>query len=478
MAIDLPNTNLNFLDLETTGFSAKGDRIIEIYSTKVRNGIVLDTFHTLVNPQITFPRDVIYLMAVPVAELYSSPTFDEISTKLMAFLEDDIIIAHNARFDIGFLRSEFAKVGMSFKNKYCCTVKVSRILYPEYKRHGLSNIIERLAIDDELISGSHSTRHRADYDTEVMKAFFYQSINKFGIEKFSKVFDLAIKDKVIPTNMTKTRKSKSKLDFDFENVTNGPGVYMFYDEQNFPLYIGMSNNLKRRIYDHLYSTTTYQKDYDIANQVKNIKIIETAGVLGAKLREAILIKSLKPAYNKRLKNTQESSKYIIEINASGYFCLTKNKKDAVNILDAENAIDLIGKEKFIKLTLLEYVKKHGLCTKLLGLEKGNKGTPCFYYHLNHCKGACAGTITAEEYNKAFLEAFKNSMIKKWPYEGQIEITESLSNQAKDLQETFYINKWCLVESSKDDIPKIKIENAIFDHDIYKILLHYFYENKR
>jgi DNA polymerase-3 subunit epsilon len=144
---------LAFVDLETTGASCTKDRITEI-------GIVLVTEHgiqewsQLLNPQTRIPGFIEQITGITNAMVAKQPTFSDVAEQVQILLKDCLFIAHNARFDYGFLKNEFNRLGISFAPTVLCTVKLSRKLYPQHKHHNLDSLIERhqLQIND---------RHRA-----------------------------------------------------------------------------------------------------------------------------------------------------------------------------------------------------------------------------------------------------------------------------------------------------------------------------
>ncbi len=103
----------------------------------------------------------------------NAPTFAEVSDKLLSFLEGAVMAAHNVRFDHGFIKAEFKRLGITLRQKVLCTVKLSRLLYPEYKSHGLDAIVQRHHI-------ANIVRHRAMGDVEAMLAFVEVARNELG----------------------------------------------------------------------------------------------------------------------------------------------------------------------------------------------------------------------------------------------------------------------------------------------------------
>ena len=155
---------LIFLDLETTGMTATHERITEIGLVEVANGEFVGSWSQLVNPQKDIPPFIAALTGISDEMVEHAPTFGELAPGLFERLEGKLLIAHNARFDYGFLKSEFERVGLCYQPRVLCTVKLSRKLFPEHRRHNLDSVIERHGL-------SCGARHRALGDAEVLWQF-------------------------------------------------------------------------------------------------------------------------------------------------------------------------------------------------------------------------------------------------------------------------------------------------------------------
>ena len=162
---------LIILDLETTGMLAAEERITEIGLIEVDNGAFVDSWSQLVNPEKSIPPFIESITGISDAMVRHAPTFAELAPALYARLQGKLLVAHNARFDYGFLRSEFERVDLAYEARVLCTVKLSRKLYPEQRRHNLDSLIQR----HEL---SCSARHRALGDAEVL----WQFLQKIQVE--------------------------------------------------------------------------------------------------------------------------------------------------------------------------------------------------------------------------------------------------------------------------------------------------------
>src|ERR1700731_1293939 len=163
-AEDLPR-DLVFVDLETTGGSAAYDRITEVGFVRGSNGEPVEERSSLVNPERPIPAYIEAFTGISNAMVAGAPPVPGPGAGVRAKLPGAVCVAHNARFDYSFLRSEFHKAGMEFSAKVLCTVKLSRRLFPQYVRHNLDAVMER----NGLTCGA---RHRALGDARVIHDFW------------------------------------------------------------------------------------------------------------------------------------------------------------------------------------------------------------------------------------------------------------------------------------------------------------------
>ncbi len=155
---------LAIIDVETSGISAARDRIIEVAVLRISEGELTGQTSTLVNPERAIPRYIERLTGITNEDLHGAPPFREIKDDLLRQLEGSILVAHNARFDYGFIRKEFERERISFSARCLCTVRLSRRLFPGYRRHSLDSIITRFGLDCV-------NRHRAIGDALVLWEF-------------------------------------------------------------------------------------------------------------------------------------------------------------------------------------------------------------------------------------------------------------------------------------------------------------------
>ncbi|NCC52674.1 MAG: 3'-5' exonuclease [Spartobacteria bacterium] len=145
----IANTTFVAFDTETTGFSAKKDRIVEIAGVKYRNGEIIERRTWLINPQRKMPYWAERVHGISDAMLADQPTFAEIYPEFLEFIDGSVLMAHNATFDVGFLQEEIKRIGADLPpNKTIDSLPLFRAWYPEVKRHNLEAMAEHLHVNN------------------------------------------------------------------------------------------------------------------------------------------------------------------------------------------------------------------------------------------------------------------------------------------------------------------------------------------
>lgn len=450
---DLPK-NLTFVDIETTGGSITFDRIIEIGILQVRDNKLEKTFQTFLNPDRPLPPEITMLTGINASDLERAPSFFDIKDELMNYFDDAVFVAHNARFDYGFLKQEFLRFGDKFSPKQLCTVKLSRLLYPEHRHHNLDSIIERFQFEIE-------NRHRAFSDAKILWDFYQKIQTTFPQEKLIQTVSHILKKPNIPVRLK---------NFQFSDLPESAGVYIFYGENGQPLYVGKSKNIRDRVMSHFSLSTGDASEMKIYNTIESLDFIKTSGELGALLKESEMIKKLMPLYNRRLRY-REKMVFAVKKEVDGIFTIDLEETENPDINNLENVMATFKSKKQARDALVALAKDFNLCDKYLGLEK-TKGE-CFNSQLGRCNGVCAKKEIPQKYNLRFIEAFLKTRIKSWPYKGPIVIKEV--DQESGKEEQFLIHNWCIVQ--KKDGDNQNLEDLVFDYDVYKILRRHLFNIK-
>ena len=166
-SISFDETGFVVFDLETTGAKAPPCRITEIGAYRVKDGVIADEFHTLVNPQAPIPAFITSLTGISDDMVRDAPLFSDIAPRFLEFIGDSVLVAHNAHFDMGFLNHEIGRVFEEFRvwNPSLCTVQLSRRLLPQIENHKLNTVASHFSV--QLIN-----HHRACEDARATAEIF------------------------------------------------------------------------------------------------------------------------------------------------------------------------------------------------------------------------------------------------------------------------------------------------------------------
>lgn len=445
--------SVTFLDLETTGATPLRDRITEIALVRFDDGVETVRWQTLVNPQQPIPPFIQSLTGIDDNMVADAPLFAEVADKLLALLEGSVLAAHNVRFDHGFLKSEFKRLGITLRQKVLCTVKLSRLLYPQHYSHGIDAIVAR-----HQITGL--ARHRAMGDVEAILIMLNDARRVLGSEV---VQAAALKLMAAPTLPPHIDASL------VGELPEAPGVYLFYGENDLPLYIGKSVNVRARVLSHFSSDHASTKEMRMTQEMKRFEWIPAAGEFSALLLESRLVKERMPIYNRQLRRERSLCSWQIDTQAQPLLKLVHEQE-----IDPSQMTQLFGtfrsKRQAVE-TLRKIADLSHLCAKTLGLEAGRAG-PCFAYQLKRCKGVCCGQESAEMHALRVQQALMAHKLKAWPYRGKIGIEEY--NLENDLRQIHVFEHWVYVGVAVDDEGLLALraqKTALkFDLDSYKLLL--------
>ena len=177
------DTTYCVLDLETTGFSAVTEKITEVGIMKVKNGELIDEFSCFVNPEKPIPQRVVEVTNITDDMVKDAETIDKVFPKILEFLGDSVVVAHNAKFDVGFLKQNAKVLGYNFDYTVLDTLALAKDVFPEMKKYKLGKIADALGIKVEVA-------HRAldDVDTTV-KVFnvMLEKLRKRGVTKLEEI---------------------------------------------------------------------------------------------------------------------------------------------------------------------------------------------------------------------------------------------------------------------------------------------------
>jgi DNA polymerase-3 subunit epsilon len=440
------------VDLETTGGMAAQHRIIEVGIVLLEDGAVVEEWSSLVNPGVRVPSSIEAFTGITNDMVAGAPSFDELRGEIRARLLDRLFVAHNARFDYGFVRNEFRRLGERFVAPVLCTVRLSRALFGEHPRHSLDALIERYGL-------ACGQRHRALGDAAVLPALLAALEGAAGCQRVQEVATAVLGESRLPPHLP------AGLD---EDLPEGPGVYLFRGEGGALLYVGKSRNLRSRVLAHFTGALRDGKDAKLARQVRDVEWIETAGELGALLLESRLVKQLAPSGNRRLRKSP--SMYCMRlVHSDGG--LTPRIEPLVAAHEGEEAVfGPFRTERDARRALEGKAREAGLCLKVIGLERGEGS--CFGFQLGRCRGACVGHEPRALHDARLQLALASLRIKPWPFAGPVGIRE---RGAAGVGEVMHVvDRWRHLGTASDDRGVADLlaraGDTGFDADAYRILL--------
>lgn len=175
-AVDLSNgmdDEYIVLDIETTGLSFRTEKITEIGAVKVKNGEIVDTFESFVNPEIPIPEKIVKITHITDEMVKNAETIDQVMPKFLEFIGNLRLVAHNADFDVGFLKYNAENLGLKMDNNYIDSLALSRQVYPEFKKHKLGILADKFGIKVE-------NAHRALDDVKTLVKVFIKLLEKYN----------------------------------------------------------------------------------------------------------------------------------------------------------------------------------------------------------------------------------------------------------------------------------------------------------
>jgi DNA polymerase III subunit epsilon len=323
-----------------------------------------------------------------------------------------------------------------------------------------------------------AARHRALGDARVLGDFWSKLRSEISEEKLAAAAQIVIGANRLPPHLPAGLA---------DELPEGPGVYRLFGEGDVLLYIGRSHSLRPRILGHFSSENADLKEQKKAQRTRRIDWVETAGDLGAQLKEAEWIKTLKPLFNKRLKPKSESCTLQASGQARGVRLAALADLDPA---DLAGCYGVFQSQKDARKALTDIARAHSLCMKILGLETPDGAAAtgwhadadieglaasCVGYQLGRCKGACVGKESLMLHDLRLKMALAALKLKPWPFPGRVAIAEGRS-------EFHVLDHWVYMGTarSEDELDEFrtKAPRTAFDPDVYRILVRYLAKNPK
>ena len=304
------------VDLETTGGAGIDAGITEIGAVKVHGGEVIGEFTTLVNPGSPIPPFIATLTGITDSMVSGSPGVQTAVSMFLDFAGECVFVAHNAPYDIGFLKGACTKFDIVWpNNKVIDTVRIARLAL---HRDEVRNC--KLATLSSFFRTEVQPTHRAFDDaratTDVMHRLF-ERLGNYGVHTLE---DL----NAFTSRVSDVQRNKKGL---ADGLPAKPGVYIFEDPQGRPLYIGTSKNIRNRVRTYFTAAETRRRMSEMIEIAQQVRPIVCSTILEAKIRELRLIVSEQPRYNRRSRAADSVSWVKLTAEPAPRLIITKEIKD-------------------------------------------------------------------------------------------------------------------------------------------------------
>lgn len=365
------------VDLETTGGRPGAEEITEIGAVKSRGGEIIGEFATLVNPNQPIPPSITVLTGITTAMVMDAPRIGRVLPAFLEFLggNDTVLVAHNARFDVGHLKAAAAAMDIPFPSlKVVDTVPlarrfISRDETPNYKLGTLAKAI-----------GTQVTpTHRALDDAKATEELLQFILGRVGALGVSHLDDLSTLTDPVPAK----RRRRASL---ANGLPRSPGVYHFIGPAGEVLYVGTSVNVYTRVRQYFTAAEKRKRIADMVDLASSVRATAYPTEFEARINELRDIARFDPPYNRRSKRPERRP----------WLALTDEPHPRLTVttkVDATRALRSLGpftstKQALQAKTLLERRTSLRTCTRKLPLSPKADARACPALDLGTCDGPC------------------------------------------------------------------------------------------
>lgn len=373
------------VDLETTGGDAAVNRITEIAILVHDGSKLVDQFSTLINPQEPIPPFITELTGITNNMVENAPTFADIAGRVLELTEEKVFVAHNVRFDYACLKEEFRRIGLTFRRRQLCTVRLSRRILPGIASYSLGNLCQHVNI---AIEG----RHRALGDATATLKLFELLLSQDCQEAIKKCLKPAAHELFLSPYISMEQ---------IEDVPDETGVYYLHDEKGDVLFVGHSRNIQKRILNHFLNASKSPAQVNLKESIRSVSYELTGSELIASLLEIHEIAELKPPYNLSQRRKVYSYGLYVDSAADSYTRIGIERFRG----NPKTPRFVFPDNKVATDALSEMARQFNLCRTFCGLENEHDG--CFSDPGSLCLGACRGNEPPESYNERLDEALKS-----------------------------------------------------------------------
>lgn len=373
------------LDLETTGLKPGPAAITEIAAVRIANSRLGEEFHTLVNPGQRVPAAITQLTGITDDMLHDQPRIEAVFPQLHAFLGSAVLVAHNADFDLSFLNFDARRLlSAPLLNPSLCTLRLARRLLLGLRSRSLDAVAANLGV-------SCLDRHRAQGDARITAEILLILLEKLAAQGITTLGQLL--------DFQHTARDGRRFEFflprpALAHLPEEPGVYRMLDDEGRLLYIGKAKNLRRRVTSYFTNSSSHSdKVLDLVRTVREVTHERTGSELEAALREAELIRTLKPPYNRLSKHLPRVAFLKLTVSNS-YPRLALTAKPGS---DRALYVGPFRSREFAEKAQRLLARHFGLRTCLGNLSPDPIFSPCLSGQIGACTAPCAARVSREDY---------------------------------------------------------------------------------
>lgn len=382
LGLALADVTFVVVDLETTGGSPSGSQITEFGAVKVRGGQVLGEFQTLVRPSSPIPPFISVLTGITNAMVADAPSIRTVMPQFLEFAAGSVLVAHNAGFDVSFLKAAAAETGRPWPGfAVIDTVRLARQLVhkDEAPNHKLSSLAR-------LFGAATTPDHRALHDARATVDVLHGLIERVGNLGVHTLEELQSYSSRVSTAQRRKR-------FLSDAMPAAPGVYVFKDGRGEPLYVGTASDLRRRTRTYFTASETRRRMTEMVGLAESITPIVCATPLEATVRELRLIAEHKPRYNRRSRHPEKAV----------WVKLTDEPFPRLSVVrtiggDRAHYAGPFASRRTAEaaITALHEVVPLRQCTGRLPV-RATRESACMLFDLGRCGGPCIGRQSVEDY---------------------------------------------------------------------------------
>ncbi|WP_265444089.1 DEDD exonuclease domain-containing protein [Flexivirga meconopsidis] len=381
LGTSLADVTFVVLDLETTGGSATDCRITEIGAVKVRAGAVLGEFQTLVNPGEPIPAFISVLTGITDQMVARSPRIDSALPAFLEFIGDSVLVAHNAGFDITFLKVNCERLQLDWPgNQVLDTVHLARQLVTrdEAPNHKLSSLAR-------LFGATTTPDHRALHDARATVDVLHGLIERVG--------NLGVRTlEELRSYTGRVHPEQRRKRFLAESLPSAPGVYVFKDEHGRPLYIGTSIDIKRRVRSYFTASEQRSRMAEMVRLATSVTPIVCHTTLEAQVRELRLIAEHKPRYNKRSRHPERAMWLKLTVEAFPRLSVVREVRD-----DGATYAGPFGSRAVAEQAVAAVHEVLPLRQCTTKLSRKGTGAACVLAEMGRCGAPCTGSQSVDDY---------------------------------------------------------------------------------